>query len=777
MAKARRSVGNLPAELTSFVGRQRELSRARQVLARSRLLTLTGPAGIGKTRLALRLAYEVRRSFPDGTWLVDLSSLDDEALLVRTVVTALGIDPASPLPSMDLLVSHLAGRRMLLILDNCEHRLEPCAAFVRTLLAAAPDIQVVATSRQALGVDGEFLLTVPPLSAPDPKSSPTPAAMERYDAVLLFVERASAAVGEFTLTAEDGPPVAGVCHLLDGIPLAIELATAWLRVLSPKQLLSGLEDHFSALNYGGRATPRSQQNVCSAMAWSYGLCTTREQLGWARLSVFSGGFDLEAAEAVFAAEPGRGAEGQTLEMISGLVDKSILIREGSHGMPRYRMLVTIRHHGVKRLRESHEETAVRRRHRDHYQRLAARAALDWFSPRQDSWYTRLCREHGNIRAALDFCLSTQEEAHAGLRMLSSLWSYVLSADDLDEERHWLGQALALDQQPSPARAKALWVDGWLSLLRGENDVAKDRLTECRTLADHLGDPETVTHAAELGGLVALFEDDLEVAVALLEEALRGHRARKDLWSEWTALFLLALARCLTGDSHARTTVDECLALCDAHDARWSRSYARWLLGLHHWVEERPARAISCLEDALRLSQPSRDVLIGAQCLEVLGWAIADQGRWEPAAVVLGAARTQWAATGTALPGAGRLLRYHTACEERLRRALGDSAFETAVQTGTALSPIQAAQRALGIAPAATPTTTQPADIATSPLTRREHQVVALLAKGLTDKQIAAKLVISPRTAEGHVRRILAKLGCASRTQVATWAITNLVKRS
>ncbi|WP_432037441.1 hypothetical protein [Streptomyces cucumeris] len=201
----------------------------------------------------------------------------------------------------------------------------------------------------------------------------------------------------------------------------------------------------------------------------------------------------------------------------------------------------------------------------------------------------------------------------------------MSTGDLDEERHWLDQALVLDRQPSPARAGALWIDGWPALLRGENDVAKDRLTECRTLADHLGDPETVTHAMELVGLVALFEDDLEAAVALLEEALRGHRVREDLWSEWTALFLLVLARCLTGDPQARTAVDECLALYDAHDARWSRSYALWLLGLHHWLEERPARAISCLEDALRLSHPSRDVLIGVQCLEVLGWAMADKG--------------------------------------------------------------------------------------------------------------------------------------------------------
>ncbi|WP_432143642.1 LuxR C-terminal-related transcriptional regulator [Streptomyces sp. bgisy084] len=774
MAGSRRDAGWIPAEVNTFVGRQREMSQARTLLTRSRLLTLTGAGGIGKTRLALRVARDVRRSFPDGAWVVDLGPVEDGALLAQTVLAALGLDHKSALPAVTVLVDHLADKQLLLVLDNCEHVLEASAVLVRTLLAAAPGLKVLVASRQSLGIDAESLLTVPPLATPNPDRPPPPRAMMRYAAVQLFVEQASAVLGEFTLSEEDRLAVAGICHRLDGLPLAIELAAARLRVLCPQQLLGALDDRLALLNEGSRAAPARQQTLRAAIDCSFVLCTPQEQWGWARLSVFCGGFDLEAAEAVCAGE-GLARE-QVLGVILELVDKSVLTMESRRGLGRYRMLETIRQYGRDLLRLGGEETAVRRRHRDHYRELAARAEADWFSARQEAWSTRLYLERTNIRAALEFCLNTPHEVDAGLVLATSLWGNALGAGSLDEQRRWFGQALARDAEPTPARARALWVDGWLALLLGDISTAQARLDACQDLAKRLGDAESLAHAVQFAGLTALFREDFPAAVCLLEEAFDRHRATADLWAEWTALFLLAVAYCLTGDPRASAMAEQCLALCDAHDARWSRSYALWLLGLQHWLCGDTRRAIPLLQSGLRIVRSGRNLLGAAQCLEVLAWATAQDGRSEQAATLLGAAQTAWLSVGIALPGLGRLLHYHSECEARLRGFLGDSAYAAAAKRGTKLTLDQATDYALGEPPTTPTTPTTPTapipEAPPTPLTRRQRQVIELLAQGLTDKQIAAKLVLSPRTVEGHVYRLLAVLGFDSRTQIATWAVEN-----
>ncbi|MEU9126406.1 LuxR C-terminal-related transcriptional regulator [Streptomyces sp. NPDC048506] len=768
MTGPRRDAGRIPAEVTTFVGRQHEMSQARTLLTRSRLLTLTGAGGIGKTRLALRVARDVRRSFPDGAWVVDLGPVEDGALLAQTVLAALGLDHSSALPALTVLVDHLADKQLLLVLDNCEHLLNASAVLVRMLLAAAPGLKVLVTSRQSLGIDAESLLTVPPLSTPDPDRPPPPKAMMRYAAVQLFVERASAVLGDFTLGEDDRLAVAGICHRLDGIPLAIELAAARVRVLCPQQLLTVLDDRFALLDQGSRAAPARQQTLRAAIDCSFDLCTPQEQWGWARLSVFCGGFDLEAAEAVCAGE--ELAREQVLGVIAELVDKSVLTMESRRGLGRYRMLETIREYGRDLLRLGGEETAVRRRHRDHYRALAARAEADWFSARQENWSTRLYLERTNIRAALEFCLSTPHDVGAGLALATSLWGNALGAGNLDEQRRWLGQALARDTEPTPARVRALWADGWLALLLGDFSTAKARLDACQDLAERLGDAESLAHAVQFAGLTALFGGDFPAAVRLLEEAYDRHRATADLWAEWTALFLLALVYCLTDNPRASAMAEQCLALCDAHDARWSRSYPLWLLGLQHWLGGDAQRAIPLLQDGLRIARSGRNLLCAAQCLEVLAWATAKDGCGEQAAALLGAAQTTWQSAGIALPGLGRLLHYHSECEARLRASLGDTAYAAAVKMGTELTLDEATDYALG-EPPTPPTTLRPAH-PPMPLTRRQRQVIELLAQGLTDKQIAGKLVLSPRTVEGHVYRLLAVLGFDSRTQIATWAVEN-----
>ncbi|MFI2513550.1 LuxR C-terminal-related transcriptional regulator [Streptomyces tubercidicus] len=765
-----RETGNLPSEVTSFVGRRWEVSEAQRLLAGTRLLTLTGAGGLGKTRLALRVAAEVRRSYPKGAWMVDLAPLNDGTLLAQSVLAALGLDHDSARPALPTLSGHLANKRLLLVLDNCEHLLDSCAELTRALLAAAPHLQVLATSRQALGVDGEHLLTVRPLSTPDPHRLPT-AALTQYEAVRLFTDRAAAVDAGFTVGDDHGAAVAGICHRLDGIPLAIELAAARLRVLSPQQILERLDNRFTLLSRNSSAAPPRQRTLRAAIDGSFELCTPPERRLWARLSVFCGGFDLEAAEEVCTGD-GLSRE-EILDVVTGLVDKSILIREDHRNQVRLRMLETIRQYGRSLLDHGpggKELKSVQRRHRDHYQRLAARAESEWLSPRQTLWFARLRLEHANIRAALEFCLNTPGEAGSALRLVTSLWSRLMGAGGPEEARHWLGRALVQAPEPSPLRAKALRIDGRLAYMRGDTAAGKARLDECRDLAETLGDAESRAHTARFAGLAALFHNDSPQAIPLLEDALERHRTRQDLAAQWQTLFVLSLACCLSDDPRATELGEECLALCTAHDAQWSRSHALWLLGLQQWLCGNTQRAITLLQDALRVELPARNLLATAQCLEVLAWATAHTGRSHQAAKLLGAAQTLWQSVGTALPGVGRLLHHHNECHTHLQRALGEAQFATAVQTGAELTLDEALDCALGQPHSPTPTPASAEENAPTPLTRREKEVIDLLAHGLTNKEIATKLVISPRTVGAHVANILGKLGFTSRTQIATWAV-------
>ncbi|GAA4785455.1 LuxR family transcriptional regulator [Streptomyces sanyensis] len=755
--------GNLPAEATSFVGRRRETTLAREMLSRNRLLTLTGPGGIGKTRLALRLADQVKRSFPDGVWLVELAATKDEEAVVQTVLSALGRHDDGGRPPMTVLADHVRRRQLLLVLDNCEHVLLPCAALARSLLQAAPGLRVIATSRQSLGVSGEGVVPVPALEAPDPREGHP--GRSSGEAVQLFMERAAAALGDPAATAVDAHTAALICHRLEGIPLAIEMAAARLRVLSGEQILQRLDDRFALLTGGCRGGLPRQRTLQATMDWSFELCTPTEQLLWARMSVFPGTFDLDAVEAVCAF--GALAPWDALDVLTGLADKSVVLREDHHPCARYRMLDTVRHYGLLRLGESHDEQPLRRRHRDHFHNVVLRARQDWFSPRQTEWTERLHRERPNLRTAMNFCFSTRGEAQAGLEMAAALWSHRLGAGSLSEERRWLERALASTAVPNQARARALWADGWLALLCGDPDAARIRVAECCAQAAQLKDPLTAAQAAQLEGLAALFADEFSQALPALEGALDRFGPCGDLGDVWSTVFLLGLACCLQGDPRAADLSAQCLALCEEHGAQWSRPYALWLLGLHHWLRRETGHAIRLLRDGLRTISPAHNRLAMAQCLEVLAWAHSHDGHHARAAELLGAAHSAWQLVGATLPGVGRLLHHRTACEELLVSRLGENRFTALHRTGAALETAQALALALDLQEAPAAGDPQPPPLAQA-LTLREREVAELLAEGLTDREIAARLVISSRTAEGHVQRILRKLGCTSRVQVATW---------
>ncbi|KWW99080.1 Protein kinase [Carbonactinospora thermoautotrophica] len=563
-------MGNLPADVTSFVGRRREVTEVKRLLSTGRLVTLTGTGGVGKTRLALHVAADLQRAFTDGVWLVELAQLRDPALLVHTVAAALKLADLPGSGPAAVLAGQLKGKQLLLVLDNCEHLLDACAVLAETLLRAVPGLRILATSRQTLGVTGEHIEAVPPLSLPDPDTPLPPGAAARYEALRLFAERAAAAVPGFTITADNQTTITWICRRLDGIPLAIELAAVRLRALSPDQLLARLDDGYRLLTTGSRAAPPRQQTLRAAVEWSFDLCSPTERSLWARLSVFAGGFDLEAAEQVCAGDDL--PPGAILDLVAQLVDKSILSRVEQDSQVRYELLETIRQYGYERLREQGEHTTYQRRHRDRYARLAARFMAEFFGPGQLAWFTRLRQEHANLRAALDFCLTEPGEAEVALRIAVDLRVYWHATGFLSEGRSWLDRALALAPGVTPARVRALWVDGWLTLIQSGPDHATALLEEAGRVGRRLDDRLVLADTTLASGVAAMYRGDVRLATGLLDDALARYRALDNPLGTAATLIQLPLAAALVGDADRAVALGEELqALSEAHDERWYRA--------------------------------------------------------------------------------------------------------------------------------------------------------------------------------------------------------------
>jgi predicted ATPase/DNA-binding CsgD family transcriptional regulator len=756
-------------ELTSFVHRRREVAEAKRVLSVCRLVTLSGVGGIGKSRLALRVAAQVRRSFDDGVWLVELGELRDPVLVAHTVAAALGLrelatvgQDQSACSPITLLTEYLAARKALLVLDNCEHLVDPVAKLVDALLRTCPGLRVLTTSRQGLGVGGEVTLPVPPLPVPDVRQPPTLRGLPQVAAVALFVERAVAVVPEFCLTADNLDAVAQICRRVEGLPLAIELAAARLAALGPEEILNRMSDRFRLLGAGLRSAPTRQRTLRASIEWSYELCTSAEQRLWARLTVFAGGFKLAAAEGVCA---GNGlASEDVLDLVASLVNKSILIRQDG-GAVRYRMLDTLREYGQDKLRESGQETGLRRRHRDWYAALVAGAETEWISDRQVDWFARLGREYPNLRAALEFCLTEPGEAGAGLRMATSMYPYWFGRGQLGEGRYWLDHALAQQPRPCVDRARALYADSMLAGQQNDVTAAAALVDEGQEVAKQLDDTSTQALFTLAAGYVAGYRGDLPRSVALLDAVLEAFRARNDLPRLLDALFALAVYSGIRGDAaRALACHEEVLAITGPRGEVWYRSLSLWALGLAVWQQGDSRRAAGLVRESLRLKRLIEDLLGIAWCLEALAWIAAGAPDPRHAANLLGAAHALWHTLGGSPATVRPMLGYHDECEQRTRRALGEQAFQTAFQRGMGLALADAVVCALNEKPQGMPASAGPA----TRLTKREREVAELVAQGLTNKQIAARLVIAQRTAEGHVENILAKLGLTTRIQVATW---------
>ncbi|MBV6757835.1 protein kinase domain-containing protein [Rhodococcus opacus] len=762
------SKGTLPLELTSFVGRRSELTATKRLLSGSRLVTLTGAGGVGKTRLGLRVAAEVRRGFADGVRLVELGNLRDGALVVDVVAAVLGVRDQSARTVQDVLVDFLAARRLLLVLDNCEQLVDAVAHLAETLLRACPDLRILATSREPLGIGGEAVLRVTPLAVPDPDRRPSLAGLPRYDAVTLFVQRAAAAVPGFELTEGNQAGVTGICRRLDGLPLPIELAAARLRAMSAEQILQRLTDRYTLLTLGNRAAPNRQQTLRLCVDWSHDLCTPVEQQVWARLSVFAGSFELDAAEGICDEDLG---PGELLDAVASLVDKSILIREEQDTVVRFRVLETLRDYGRERSRQTGEHRSLRSRHRDWYQQLVLNAEAEWISSRQLEWIARLAREQPNLREAMEYCLSDSDDAEreAGLRIAAALFPFWLSRGVLSEGRRWLDGLLARRPgQPTAVRVEALFADSVLAEVQGDLTAGTALVEEARALAEQIDDPLTGALIAHADGALSLFSGDLRHACSHLESALEDFRTRGDLLRQVGLLETLGLAYGLHEEMpHAIACYEEVLAITEAHGESVYRSYSLWSLGVAVFRQGDLGRATALLEQGLRLTRLVDDPVNAATCLEALAWIAGSEHNAHRAAVLMGSAADLGRAVGSAAVGFPNLLVHHEKCEGIARGALGERAFETAFREGTALGFDNAIAFALGERP---PKLAAPAAGTATILTKRERQVSDLVAEGLTNRAIAAKLVISQRTAQGHVENILTKLGFTSRAQIAAWVV-------
>ncbi|MFH9296380.1 ATP-binding protein [Streptomyces sp. NPDC017520] len=679
--------GNLPAELNPFVGREDELAELGGLLEESRLVTVAGVAGVGKTRCVTRLAALREKRYCDGVLLAELSAVRHPDLLEHALIDALGLtDHTSRLPRATL-VEYLAERRTLLVIDGFEHLVDACADLVTELLRRAPRLQVLAAGRCPLRVDGERTFPLAPMSD--------------RDAVELFTERARGVRPGWGPTAGERASVLELCRRLDGIPLALELAAGRLRALSVEQVLLRLDDRFRLLTGGRRGAPPRHQTLRTAIGWSHELCTPEQRLLWARLSVFAGSFDLEAAEYICGG-PDLPAD-SVLDVLDELLAQSVVEREDGPTGARYRLLDTVSEYGAQWLSASGDAPRLRRRHRDWFLGLATWCELDWFSPRQAEVAARIDSELPNLRRAMECSMESPDEVHLAQYLAGTLWFYWAGCGRLSEGRHWLDHVL---EEPTPhdaARLKVLWVLGYVAVLQGDAVGAISALQECREEAERSGDATALAYAVHRTGCLAIVTDDMERAEELLRDALGRYREVGEVNSNvLMAEVELAMVVAFLGDLDAAAAIcDDVREVCEDHGERWALAYALYVLAYAALRRGHPARARQMLGECLTIGRTFNDLLGTVLSLELLALVTAVEGDAREAAVLQGAAEGIWPSVGLRLFGSAFYGRPRAECEERARRELGNAAYEEGLRAGRRLDPATAVARALaGGGPAA-----------------------------------------------------------------------------
>jgi non-specific serine/threonine protein kinase len=748
-----------PAERTSFVGRRSELADVRRLLEGSRLVTLVGPGGVGKTRLAVRALQDLSRAFPDGRAFADLSPVRDSAMVVRRVAEALDLRDSTGGWLTDDVATLIGDRRLLLVVDNCEHVRDASAVLVDTLLGSCPGLRILATSRQPLDVPGEALLAVPPLASPAAGAAHDPLS---YDAVRLLVDRARSAVPELDVDQLDAVALGELSRRLDGLPLAIELAAARLRTFGVGDVLTRLDDRFHLLARTSPAGPERQRTLRSTMEWSHGLLEPAAQLLWSRAAVFAGAFDAPAAEAV-CADADLPAPA-VLDALAQLVDASVLQVERASGGTSFRMLETVRAFGAELLSRSGDERRVRSRHRDWCAELAAAACRDFPSPRQVTAFDLLDRWHPDIGAALRFCLRDPGEVERGLALACDLWLYWEARGHVGEGRRLLQDLLEACGAPCTSRARGLVVAGFLSLQMPDADRAVRLLTAGLTAAEAQREPFVAAMATQYLGQAALFRGEFEQAQRLLRDAAGRFLPIDPRHAAFCSADVGVAALFAGSCDTAAAAFAESLALNQGGDP-WTRSHALWGSGL---VRLRAGDADACLEQEHEALVLIRGVDHGTGiglCVEALAWARAARQEWDQAARLAGVAQAVWRSLPN-VPPPPPLAALRREYLEPALHALGNRRWQGLIEEAGRLTREQAVAAALGEPPAAPPPGRSTPS--TSVLTKRQQEVAALVARGMTDREIAASLVISPRTAESHVEQILTRLRLRSRAEIAAW---------
>ncbi|RBQ20306.1 LuxR family transcriptional regulator [Spongiactinospora rosea] len=756
----------LPADPTAFVGRRRETADIRRTLERSRLVTLTGIAGVGKTRVALRAAESMRRAFADGVLFVELSSLSDPDRLAQVVARALEI-PDQSVPDLDMLAEYLADKQLLLVLDTCEHLVESCSRLVGGLLTAARGLRVLATSRQPLGAPGEHCLVIRPMEVPAPETAGSVQDLARCESVALFLDRVGAVDPGFELTEQNAPVVGELCRRLDGIPLALELAAGRVRSMPVERILTLLDERFWAEEEDTCADDPRHRTMQAAIAWSHGLCTPAERLLWSGLSVFPARFDLAAAEAVCAQE-GLPAH-EVYPALDGLVAKSILVCAKGPDRTTYRMPDSLREYGAAQMPDHDRRRVLLARHRDHYAGLAEAASEVPPRDEQAEEWKRVREEWPNLRAALEFCATDPAETDDGVRLVITLTFLWIACGMGREGRHYMEWFVRVARLDEVTRVRLLLLLAYVMVAQGDLRTSRQTLDECADLVSRSDDPLSHIHLEKMRGTLAYAEGDLAAADAHLTEAIGRLRAggSPDI-TVLAAMVELGITRLWLGrPDDAAEVLLECKRECEDSGQSWARSWADLGLSLVLRARGELPGALALAKEALRTQRRLHDASGASLCLELVAWLATGQEDPAWAARLLHASHGTWRQVRRPLYGSPHFLAEHARSEETLRRALAPAEYEEAAAEGGAMSMDEAIAHALGEPPGAPQAA--PKERVT-PLSPRELEVADLVADGLTNKEIAQRLVVGRRTIDTHVEHILAKLDFSSRSQIAAWAI-------